>query len=424
MECTVPDQHTSNAFQTFLHNNQEIILTLWNEDKTVRSLFSRLKITPEEHKSNIAAPVLNNLILMLSSDEMPADCPIMRQLVETFYNRGLSVEDVFLNCTGLKNAIVSILFQTPGTGIDITYIMNILDQNLFQILAIYTQKLNEQKNNLKIHSQIIEEHVLLTITDINGIITHVTDAFCELTGYSKEELLGKSHTIIRHPEVKDALFRGMWKRILAGKTWKGKIKNLKKDGGEFIANTEIIPVKDDAGDILEFIAIRNDVTDKELSALDPLTALYNRRKFDMLMRSYFSREIVLSLIVIDLDHFKNINDTYGHAAGDDVLKQFAKIVTAHTRMKDICARWSGEEFVILLPDTSCEIAHTIAERIRKTTEKSPILEGFPVQCSIGVTEQTKTDTIQSFFERADRFMYQAKQAGRNRTVTDKACVSD
>lgn len=411
-------------FRTFLLRNQEVILSSWSGHKNIQELIARFHLSPEEYQTKIAAPVLDNLIHLLSDAEMDADCPIMRSLVETFYNKGLAVEDVFLNCTGLKNVIITLLFETQGDTYDIQSIMTILDNNLFRVLSVYTQKLREHKKNLRIHNRIIEEHVVLTITDIEGKITHVTDAFCDLSGYTKEELLGKSHALIRHPEVSDAFFKGMWKRILQGKKWKGKIKNLKKDGGEFIARTEIIPVKDGEGGILEFIAIRNDITDKELSGLDPLTSLYNRRKFDTLMEKHFAKEIVLSLVIVDLDHFKGINDTYGHAGGDRVLKEFSKIITANIRPKDIAARWGGEEFVILLPDTSCEVALHIAERIRILTETTLLLDDHPVHCSIGLTEQRQTDTLESFFDRADRYLYQAKERGRNRTVTDDDCTEE
>jgi diguanylate cyclase (GGDEF)-like protein/PAS domain S-box-containing protein len=412
-------------FRTFLEEQKESILSRWNEDPAIRTLFERFAISKEEHRANIAAPVLENLILMLSTDEMLADCPIMRQLVETFYNRGLSVEDVFLNCTGLKNAVIALLFEAPEHGEwNIAGVMQILDKNLYHILSFYTVKLKEQEQDLKIHNRIIEEHVLLSVTDLDGKITHVTDAFCALTGFAREELLGCTHTLIRHPEIKDAFFKGMWKRILAGKSWKGKIRNRKKDGGEFIANTEIIPVLDDSGPIREFIAIRHDITDKELSALDPLTGLYNRRKFDLLFKHSLAKKAVASLVVVDLDHFKTINDTYGHAVGDSVLKQFASIITTHTRLKDISARWGGEEFVILLPDTPCIVAYAIAERIRKATEKAALIEGHTVRCSIGLSQQRADDTPQSFFERADRLLYKAKNSGRNRTVTDGECLAE
>ncbi len=416
LTCT-NDEVSLKNFHTFLLRRREAILGEWSANPNILELVARLSLSLDEHRSSIAVPVLDNLIQMLSRQDSSPDCPIMRELVEAFYNRGLTVEDVFLNCTGLKNAIISLLFTGEEKNIAIDHVMEILDQNLYRVLSVYTEKLREREKELHVHNRIIEEHVVLTITDTKGKIIHVTDAFCELTGFSKEELLGSDHSLIRHPDMKDALFKGMWKCIQTGRVWHGKIKNLKKGGGEFIASTEIIPVQNDAGEIIEYMAIRNDITDKELSSLDSLTGLYNRRKFDALLAEHFTQDASLSLLIVDIDHFKTINDTFGHQQGDTVLKCFAKILLEHLRDGDICARWGGEEFVILLPDTPADAALSIAERIRKTTETAQILENHPIRCSIGLTDRSGEDTVDSLFERADRLLYRAKQNGRNQTVT-------
>lgn len=405
-----------NHFHTLLTGKREAILAAWGENHQMRELLSRLNLSVEEHRENIAIPVFENLLYMLEATETPNDCPVMRELVEAFYNRGVTVEDVFLNCTGLKNAIITLLFD-EATEYEIAPLIELLDTNLYHVLSIYTDKLREHEKELQMHSRIIEEHVVLTITDTEGKIIYVTDAFCKLTGFKKEELLGNNHSIIRHQTMKDGLFKGLWKCIQSGRTWHGKIKNRKKDGGEFIANTEIIPVKDEAGMIIEYMAIRNDITDKELSGLDPLTGLFNRRKLDHLMEKQIGSDDTLSLMLVDLDHFKSINDTFGHQAGDRVLKRFAKLLCEHVRDRDICARWGGEEFVVLLPGTPLDTAHAVAEQIRKATESSSMLDNHPVHCTIGLTEISKEDTVKSLFQRADSFLYRGKQAGRNRIVT-------
>jgi diguanylate cyclase (GGDEF)-like protein/PAS domain S-box-containing protein len=417
MKCII-DPKTSKFFYTLLSEKRDAVLTRWGEHRNIQELIQRLNLSKEEHQKSIAVPVLDNLIHMLKNAEIPPDCPIMRELIESFYNRGLTVEDVFLNCTGLKNVIILLIIEKQYTHMDISPLIDMLDMNLYHVLSIYTDKLKEHEKELQMHNRIIEEHVVLTITNTDGKIIYVTDAFCDLTGYSKEELMGSDHSIIRHPEMKDSLFRGMWKRIKAGKTWYGKIKNRKKEGGEFIASTEIIPVKDENDNIIEYMAIRNDITDKELSGLDPLTGLFNRRRLDTLMEEHVAKDDLLTLMVIDIDHFKVINDTFGHQKGDTVLKKFAGILTQGVRPQDICARWGGEEFVILLPGTSADIAHTVAERIRTITETAQILEKHPVRCTIGLTQMRPSDTVKTLFQRADSLLYNGKKSGRNRTMTD------
>lgn len=130
----------------------------------------------------------------------------------------------------------------------------------------------------------------------------------------------------------------------------------------------------------------------------------------------------VSLMIVDIDHFKNVNDQFGHNFGDLVLLEFAKILTKKIRVQDICVRWGGEEFVVLLPDTHLEKATEIAERIRKSVDSSVILdkvsgESVDVKCSVGVAENSLDENESDFFHRADLNLYTAKESGRNRVVS-------
>lgn len=271
-------------------------------------------------------------------------------------------------------------------------------------------------------SKLIEEHMALSITDTKGIITYVTDAFCALTGYSEEELLGKSHNIIRHPDMSDAFFKAMLEKLNKKHSWKGKVKNRKKDGGEFIANTEIIPFVNEDEEIIEYVAIRHDITDKELSNIDHLTGLHNRRYYRSIINSILEKPTGVSLMIIDIDHFKKINDNFGHNFGDLVLKEFSKLLTKKIRANDVCIRWGGEEFVILLPDTHLKKASEIAERIRKSVDALIILDNqsggsVDIKCSIGVTQYINGEDPSIFLNRADLNLYSAKSGGRNIVIS-------
>jgi len=122
------------------------------------------------------------------------------------------------------------------------------------------------------------------------------------------------------------------------------------------------------------------------------------------------------MIVFDIDHFKKVNDTYGHSAGDYVLKTIADIVRKTIRKIDYLVRWGGEEFVIIPSETNLEKAHALAERIRKITESYKFDTVGKVTISMGVTEFEEGDTGDSFIKRADDAMYKAKEKGRNRVV--------
>jgi len=163
-----------------------------------------------------------------------------------------------------------------------------------------------------------------------------------------------------------------------------------------------------------------------LANIDPLTKSLTRRQLFNISESEFLRYVryhrPLSILVIDADHFKNINDSYGHHAGDLVLRSLSLVALEKKRAQDTFGRLGGEEFGLILPETNLEQARIVAERIQKTWEKSPVnLDGEMIHStvSIGVAEANLNDqSFDDVLRRADRMMYKAKEAGRNRVVTE------
>ncbi len=157
---------------------------------------------------------------------------------------------------------------------------------------------------------------------------------------------------------------------------------------------------------------------EQLSITDSLTKIYNRSKFESSLDYEIERakryRSPLSLIIFDIDHFKSINDTYGHLIGDSVLTEIAQLVKNNIRSTDIFARWGGEEFVILAPNIKKEQAKVLAEKIRKLIAHHHFKYVDHVTVSLGVTEFLPTDTKESFIKRADEALYLAKRKGRNR----------
>jgi diguanylate cyclase (GGDEF)-like protein len=164
---------------------------------------------------------------------------------------------------------------------------------------------------------------------------------------------------------------------------------------------------------------------QRLASIDELTGLYNRRHFLSMAQVEFSRGLrykrALSAMLLDIDHFKKFNDTYGHALGDRVLEIVAKLCKQSLRNTDILGRYGGEEFVILLPETSLEVAKVVAERLRKSVSGAVIpIEGgaLNVTVSIGVAENNcLTPTLETLIARADQAMYIAKYKGRDQVAT-------
>lgn len=402
---------------------KESILTQWVDSESVAPVLKNIDMDKDIFKKEIASSILDYFLGVINMKERVGDCPVMRKIVETFLDSGLHVEDVFLNCTVLKNILVETLFENNFDKFQVREITSILDSNLHMLLGVFTKEKIKKDIKSTFHAKLIEEHVALSITDTKGIITYVTDAFCSLSGYSENELIGKSHKIIRHPDMKNEFFKGLWEKLNTKHAWKGKIKNKKKGGGEFLAKTDIIPFKDENGTVMEYVAIRHDITDKELSNVDPLTGLYNRRYYKTIVSTLLNKSARVSLMMVDIDHFKKLNDNFGHSFGDLVLKEFANVLTKKVRGQDICIRWGGEEFLILLPDTELKKATDIANRIRTSVEDLIILDkqtgkSVDIRCSIGVSQCNEEDDINSLLERADSNLYEAKNNGRNMVVSE------
>ncbi len=166
-----------------------------------------------------------------------------------------------------------------------------------------------------------------------------------------------------------------------------------------------------------------------MSVIDGLTGLYNRRYLDMHMASMIKRAHdlgkSLSILMIDLDHFKEVNDTYGHQSGDAVLQEIGKRILSSMRVTDLCARYGGEEFIVVMAETDTEQAQAIAERLRHSIEEKPMTLPVPPgqldrTCSIGVAGMGIDDTAPGLVARADNCLYLAKEQGRNRVIVSAA----
>jgi len=159
---------------------------------------------------------------------------------------------------------------------------------------------------------------------------------------------------------------------------------------------------------------------EKLSTLDPLMQIPNRLSLDTNMKirydSYQRYKKIFSLIIIDIDYFKDVNDTYGHLVGDDILKCVSKIVQENIRATDIFGRWGGEEFMITLQSTDINHAEKLAEKIRVATERYEFNVPEQVTVSLGVTEYRSNEDKDSFTKRVDEALYEAKNSGRNRVV--------
>jgi diguanylate cyclase (GGDEF)-like protein/PAS domain S-box-containing protein len=284
---------------------------------------------------------------------------------------------------------------------------------------ITERKISQLK--LKEYIQIVDKNVISSSTDLDGKILRVSEAFSKISGYSKTELLGKTHNILRHKDIQSTLYKELWTTIQSGKIWKGEIKNKRKDGSDFWVDTTISQIKNENGETIGYADICHDITDKkrvdELSVTDRLTQLYNRLKLD----DIFTKELAsagryntsFSIIMIDIDHFKSVNDTWGHQAGDDVLKEFALLIKKNARETDVVGRWGGEEFLILSPNTQLDGALALSEKLRALVSLFKFSFVGHKTGSFGVSTFHSGDDAKSMLKRADEALYRAKLSGRN-----------
>jgi len=263
-------------------------------------------------------------------------------------------------------------------------------------------------------------------------IVYVNQAFTDLTGYKKEEVIGQTPRILQGPNTSNETTYKIHKALSQQLPVKAQILNYSKSGQEYWLDMNIVPMKNEFNDVFYFAAVERDVTEqierekllKELSVRDPLTSLLNRRGFFEAAKaslSYAKRNIKsVSLAMIDIDLFKAINDNYGHHTGDEVLKEFAKIMCECFRDSDIIGRLGGEEFCVLLTDSNLLSAKEKLDMFRDTVEKNTIsIEGeylIKFTISVGLTESEKNSeyNLDAMLKQADKYLYQAKDSGRNK----------
>ncbi len=276
----------------------------------------------------------------------------------------------------------------------------------------------------------------IVITNIDGSIEYVNPKFTALTGYSLEEVRGQTPRILKSGQTSPEVYNDLWKTILTGQEWRGELLNRKKNGTLFWESVSISAIFDAKGKISHFVAVKEDITARKeaeqkiqslnvelekLAMVDYLTGLYNRRYFMQRSEEELKRARrgphSLSALMIDIDKFKNVNDTYGHEAGDLVLKQVAATLKNNLREIDLLGRMGGEEFAVLLPDTLIHDANISAERVRQAIQKHSFQmpgESLTVTISIGVATFTDgMSNIDDILRNADAALYQAKHSGAN-----------
>ena len=268
----------------------------------------------------------------------------------------------------------------------------------------------------------------IMVTDSRGRIVRVSHAFSQTTGYSEAEALGRNPSMLSSGRHDADFFKAMWAAIHAHGQWQGEIWNRRKDGAVYPERLSISSLLDSRGEISNYVAVGTDITQhkkdeehiRQLVDFDPLTGLPNRHSLRRRVESellYAQRcDEPLALMFLDLDRFKNVNDSLGHHIGDALLIQIAQRLQSVLRDQDTVYHLGGDEFVVLCPGLDATAAAQMANRVLKITAQGYSVEQHDLATtfSIGIALfPTDGDSYETLSRSADTAMYRAKQAGRN-----------
>jgi diguanylate cyclase (GGDEF)-like protein/PAS domain S-box-containing protein len=265
-------------------------------------------------------------------------------------------------------------------------------------------------------------------TAVDGKVTYVSPAIERLRGVTAEETMRQSLDEFYPPDSAESIREYFRSALAAAKDgtelppFRLEHEFFHKDGSRVAAEMQVIPHLDEQGRVLEILGVTRDITERKkleselrrLAVTDPVTGVWNRRHGEELISADLgTAHAPLSLLMLDVDKFKAINDTRGHQAGDRVLVEIGRRLAAICRDTDMVARWGGEEFVILLRDCALPGGLKVAEQIRAAIADTPFIDVGAVTVSIGVAEAHRDDDLTSWVARADEALYEAKGSGRN-----------
>lgn len=292
-----------------------------------------------------------------------------------------------------------------------------------------TERRRTEEDLRKLSRAVEQSPVSVVITNAEGAIEYVNPKFIELTGYTAKEVMGQRPSILKSGFASDATYTDLWKTITSGREWRGEFRNRKKNGELFWEYASISPIRGLDGEISHFLAVKEDITVRKMyeeqllhqAHFDQLTELPNRflaldRLSQALHRAYRNNHFV-ALMFVDLDNFKTVNDTLGHAAGDSLLVSAAARLRDCVRTTDTIARLGGDEFLIILADLSstagCEVVnHKILDVFLRPFQ----LEGHEivVTASVGVAVYPSDgEDPHVLLRNADAALYRAKEQGRH-----------
>ncbi|SFR48744.1 PAS domain S-box-containing protein/diguanylate cyclase (GGDEF) domain-containing protein [Marinobacter daqiaonensis] len=303
-------------------------------------------------------------------------------------------------------------------------------EDLREALEQRDRALAQSRQHLQLAERVIESSLEgIIITDPELRIQFVNPAFTQLTGYQPDEVIGRSPKLLSSGRHDSSFYHQMWSELDTTGSWRGEIWNRRKTGEVYLELLTITAIRDDEGQITHYAGLFTDITQnrinedriRQLAYYDALTGLPNRRlledRLEHAIRHAHRKQQMLAIMFLDLDHFKTVNDTHGHSAGDQLLVEVARRFQSCLREDDTLARLAGDEFIVLLPELdNSEHAKRIASRLIEVNSRPYRFQDNLVRIgtSIGISlYPLDGETAEVLMQAADGSMYEAKASGRN-----------
>lgn len=311
-----------------------------------------------------------------------------------------------------------------------------LEGAVFGVLGMYWDATDRKmaEDELRIAAATFQSQEGIIVTDAEGTIIRVNAAFEAITGYGAGDVIGKNPRILKSGLHDRGFYRAMWTALLKTGKWSGELWDKRKNGEAYPKSMTITAIADEKGRLSHYVAVFTDISERKqseeaihrLAFYDPLTQLPNRRllleQLHQLMAAGARSGRYGALLMLDMDHFKTINDTLGHVLGDHLLVEVAHRLKSCVRDGDVVARLGGDEYVVVLDGLSAQMeeagatAGKIAEKIRAELARPYLLKGYECHSSpsIGVSLfRGQLESIEELLKQADMALYQAKASGRN-----------
>lgn len=308
--------------------------------------------------------------------------------------------------------ICDTLFDEDGNAIkSIGTIQDITEKKLVEL------ELKKSLSLINSYKIAMDESSMVSKADLKGNITYVNDNFCKISKYTKDEVIGKPHNIIKHPSNPKSIFKDLWKTLKAKKIWKKILKNSDKYGEEYWVDITILPILDQNKNVTEYIAIRHDITETinqkikldNIINTDSLTGLFNRHKL------YYDikKSISPALAIVNIDRFTEVNDFYGHALGDHVIKEFSsKLLNCRDCTEYLLYHLQGDEFVIFHKNTTPnDFLNEINQTIKRLKDEKIFLgnDFISLDFTIAISFESKQELLRT----ADMALKIAKKENKN-----------